>query len=99
MNERRRPHRRGRGPRPFGRQSDQPNEPNPYRDVPDDASGVELAATGLGIPPDSGETNPPPGGHPPDMPPQENAPAAGTTPAAPPDRDVGAPSEGGAYPP
>jgi transcription termination factor Rho len=33
------------------------------------------------------------------MTPQENAPAAGTTPAAPPDRDVGAPSEGGAYPP
>jgi transcription termination factor Rho len=37
MNERRRPHRRGRGPRPFGNapadsQADATSEPNPYRD-------------------------------------------------------------------
>jgi transcription termination factor Rho len=45
MNERRRPHRRGRGPRPFGRQpSDSPGEPNPYRDTPDQEFGVETAA-------------------------------------------------------
>src|SRR5688572_6495661 len=34
MNERRRPHRRGRGPRPFGRPPAEPaGEPNPYRDT------------------------------------------------------------------
>src|ERR1700684_3900901 len=40
MNERRRPHRRGRGPRPFGTapadsQADANSEPNPYRDSGD----------------------------------------------------------------
>ena len=39
MNERRRPHRRGRGPRPFGRPStDAQGEPNPYRDADSPAS-------------------------------------------------------------
>ena len=36
MNDRRRPHRRGRGPRPFGRPpADAAGEPNPYRDAPE----------------------------------------------------------------
>ena len=36
MNERRRPHRRGRGPRPADRPlTEQSGEPNPYRDAPD----------------------------------------------------------------
>jgi transcription termination factor Rho len=40
MNERRRPHRRGRGPRPFNRPNaaDQNGEPNPYREAPEGAS-------------------------------------------------------------
>ncbi len=62
MNERRRPHRRGRGPRPFGRQQpDQTGEPNPYRDVPDEGGGAEsTAATGLSQgPPDPGSEGPP----------------------------------------
>ena len=45
MNERRRPHRRGRGPRPYGTapadsQSDATSEPNPYRDGGDSDSAV-----------------------------------------------------------
>ena len=52
MNERRRPHRRGRGPRPYGRQQ-QEGEPNPYRDAPDEGVGPEtVAATGVSQPPD-----------------------------------------------
>jgi len=40
MTERRRPHRRGRGPRPYGRTpADNPGEPNPYRDAIPDAPG------------------------------------------------------------
>src|SRR5215469_6692923 len=46
MNERRRPHRRGRGPRPFGPPADPladaAAEPNPYRDAAVDE--VEVAA-------------------------------------------------------
>ena len=37
MTERRRPHRRGRGPRPYGRNAAEPGEPNPYRDGSPDA--------------------------------------------------------------
>jgi transcription termination factor Rho len=47
MNERRRPHRRGRGPRPYGNapadsQADASSEPNPYRDSGDSESGATL---------------------------------------------------------
>jgi transcription termination factor Rho len=43
MNERRRPHRRGRGPRPFNREhADSPDEPNPYLDQPDISAGVDV---------------------------------------------------------
>ena len=37
MTERRRPHRRGRGPRPYGRNAAEQGEPNPYRDTGTDA--------------------------------------------------------------
>src|ERR1700722_1307640 len=100
LNERPLPPRRGRGPRPFGRQPDQPGEPNPYRDVPDDGPGVELAAA-TGVPPEGGDsrTDAPPGGSPPEMTPNDMSTTAGSTPASPPDRDsTGAPPEGG-YPP
>jgi transcription termination factor Rho len=40
MNERRRPHRRGRGQRPFGRPNpDASPDPNPYRETPSDPGG------------------------------------------------------------
>jgi len=43
MNERRRPHRRGRGARPANReQPDSPDEPNPYLDLPDMSAGVDV---------------------------------------------------------
>jgi len=45
MTERRRPHRRGRGPRPYGRTPADAGEPNPYLDGAPEA------------PPDSGDTN------------------------------------------
>src|SRR5688572_28221029 len=45
MTERRRPHRRGRGPRPYGRNAAEPGEPNPYRD------------TGPDAPPDAGDND------------------------------------------
>ena len=45
MNERRRPHRRGRGPRPRGRTAaDQSAEPNPYRDG-EETSAPETAVS------------------------------------------------------
>ena len=53
MNERRRPHRRGRGPRPFGRPStDAQGEPNPYRDAdsPTADSGAAGGGDGEGVP-------------------------------------------------
>jgi transcription termination factor Rho len=55
MNERRRPHRRGRGPRPFGRPSttDAQGEPNPYRDA--EAPIAEGGGTGAAIPRGGGE--------------------------------------------
>jgi transcription termination factor Rho len=58
MNERRRPHRRGRGPRPIGRQQQESGEPNPYRDSSDEGIGAETTTTGLsqGPPPDAGES-------------------------------------------
>jgi transcription termination factor Rho len=62
MNERRRPHRRGRGPRPFGRQQQESGEPNPYRDAPDEGMGPDTtAATGLsqGPPPEPDSPAPP----------------------------------------
>jgi transcription termination factor Rho len=60
-----------------------------------DADGVELAATGLGLPPDASEPTAPPGAPPPDVTPQHDAPPiAGTSPATAPDRDFGAPPEG-----
>ena len=37
MTERRRPHRRGRGPRPYGRTAAEQGDPNPYRDAGPDA--------------------------------------------------------------
>jgi transcription termination factor Rho len=45
MTERRRPHRRGRGPRPYGRNAAEQGEPNPYRD------------TGPDAPPDGGDND------------------------------------------
>ena len=47
MNERRRPHRRGRGPRPAGKgrenaPADQSGEPNPYRDTVDAGAPTDL---------------------------------------------------------
>src|SRR5687768_3064786 len=40
MNERRRPSRRGRGPRPFGRpRTEILDEPTPYRETPSDNEG------------------------------------------------------------
>ena len=54
MNERRRPPRRGRGPRPFGRPpTDLSGETNPYRDVPDVASAPEVGG-------ENGPVTPPP---------------------------------------
>jgi transcription termination factor Rho len=45
MTERRRPHRRGRGPRPYGRNAAEQGEPNPYRDAgpdtPIDAGDID----------------------------------------------------------
>jgi transcription termination factor Rho len=70
MNERRRPHRRGRGPRPIGRQQ-QEGEPNPYRDAPDEGTGPEtVAATGVSQPPESDPASNEP---PPAPPPRESA--------------------------
>ena len=49
MNERRRPHRRGRGPRPFGRQpADAQGEPNPYRDASEQQQQQPPVAPGAG---------------------------------------------------
>ena len=56
MNERRRPHRRGRGPRPFGRQpADAQGEPNPYRDQAEPAPGDAGTSGGGGAPAPAGE--------------------------------------------
>ena len=46
MNERRRPHRRGRGQRPFGRPNPDASDPNPYRETPADSGGpVDVGST------------------------------------------------------
>ncbi|HEU4630369.1 MAG TPA: transcription termination factor Rho [Gemmatimonadaceae bacterium] len=52
MNERRRPHRRGRGPRPHGRRGADPSleEPNPYRDADETPNG----ATAVDVAPEAG---------------------------------------------
>ena len=60
MNERRRPHRRGRGPRPFGPPADPladaPGEPNPYRETAD--ADVEAAPVRDPLPPDTAVDEP-----------------------------------------
>jgi transcription termination factor Rho len=60
MNERRRPHRRGRGPRPFGRPgADAQGEPNPYRDSDTPANEGEAVSGGGSA---GGPESPSPGG-------------------------------------
>ena len=67
MNERRRPSRRGRGPRPFARpRTEILDEPTPYRETPSDNEGGTAATTGADATPapdrdwSTGGASPPP---------------------------------------